>query len=572
MLETLSVTVAQHRARPVAQPPTVLAIAVAAFTVASMVACSSSSSVANDGGSDGSGGVRNCTSATVCDGTLVRACSNGRPAETLEDCAEGGGTGAPGACSLGRCTSPACAAAEATLDSFVGCLFYTLVVENVDSEAGSATSVLLTNPAQSSAIVTLERRDTADRLWHPAQVAVVPPAQAQRLSFNDPRFAGNGFFAAQALRLVSDTPVTAAHVQSDDAQEGARSTGGTLLLPAHVLGSQYMVMTYPQNATADVSAVAGSRGGAGQIIVVGTQDGTSASVQVSPHASVSGAAGTQDGGGGVVAMLLDEGDVYQLYSLNEGDDLSGSTVVASKPVVVFSGNISTSYGRSAPGVNSPDMAHEQMLPISNWGTKYVAAALPPQAATCDSILGGPGRSLWRVLAQQDGTLVTFGLGSGVALSPHNNGPMKAGEVLEVVATGGSFYVSANNPVLVTQGMDCEPTLSTAVPVEQLLTDLSFAVLPYFDQMVAVVRRQGGIVSLDNVAITDDMFQPAGGNFEVAQVPLTPPCPAGAGACVHHLQGEFGMTLRGMDVVCSYAMTAPTWSLQCIEPSSPSCVP
>jgi hypothetical protein len=567
MLEAVTVTVAQHRPRKVAQRALLVANLLAA------AACSSSSSVAHDGGSDGGGGMRVCTAATVCDGTLVRACTNGRPAESLEDCAEGGGTGAPGACSLGRCTSPACAAAEATLDSFVGCTFYTLVVENVDSEAGSATSVLLTNPGQSSAIVTLQKRDPSDKLWHPMQVAVVPPAQAQRLSFIDPRFSGAGFFAGQALRLVSDTPVTAAHVQSDDAQESARSTGGTLLLPAHVLGSQYMVMTYPQSATADVSATAGSRGGAGQIIVVGTQDGTSATVQVSPHASVSGATQTGDGGvGGVVTMLLDEGDVYQLYSLHDGDDLTGTKVAASKPVVVFSGNISTSYGRSATGVSSPDMAHEEMLPISNWGTKYVAAALPPQAATCDSILGGPGRSLWRVLAQQDGTQVTFGTPPGVALSAPAPATLNAGQVLELVATGGSFYVNASAPVLVTQGIDCEPTLSTAVPVEQLLTDLSFAVLPYFDQMVAVVRRQGRPVSLDNMAIDPGLFKPAGGNFEVAQVPLTPPCPASAGACVHHLQGEFGMSLRGMDVVCSYAMTAPTWSLQCVEPSSPSCVP
>ena len=45
--------------------------------------------------------------------------------------------------------------------------------------------------------------------------------------------------------------MTVAQIQSDDSDENAQSSGGTMLLPVHVLGSHYLVMTYPQAQTPD---------------------------------------------------------------------------------------------------------------------------------------------------------------------------------------------------------------------------------------------------------------------------------------------------------------------------------
>ena len=60
--------------------------------------------------------------------------------------------------------------------------------------------------------------------------------------------------------------------------------------------------------------------------------------------------------------------------------------------------------------------------------------------------------------------------------------------------------------------------------------------------------------------------PAGGDYEVARV-LLEPCPPSKLVCTHRLQGRFGMTLRGMDVLASYALTAPSWKgcvLDCVN--------
>ena len=88
--------------------------------------------------------------------------------------------------------------------------------------------------------------------------------------------------------------------------------------------------------------------------------------------------------------MLGEGEVFQVWSGGDDQDLSGTEISASQPVAVFSGNITTTYGRTGIDVQSPDMVHEQMPPTAHWSLKYVAAALPPQAKTCDTLLGQRG--------------------------------------------------------------------------------------------------------------------------------------------------------------------------------------
>ena len=71
---------------------------------------------------------------------MLRACTDGDVGEQIEDC------GSDGMCSLGRCTSSACATVENDKNGFAGCVFYTVEVNNVASDADAATSFLVTNP------------------------------------------------------------------------------------------------------------------------------------------------------------------------------------------------------------------------------------------------------------------------------------------------------------------------------------------------------------------------------------------------------------------------------------------
>jgi hypothetical protein len=540
----------------------VWALELACIAALAPLACSGGGPSKADAGKDANVQPAVCLAATACDGATVRACRGGQLAEIVETCAP------DWTCSDGRCTSIACAQAE-DKPSFVGCLFYTMDLDNVTSDDALPASVLLTNPGQRAANVSLERR--AAGAWSELVSVTVAAHQSTRLTLPDSHVEGGGRASEAALRLTSDLPVTAAHIQSDDSLEtGSSSTSGTLLLPAHALGRRYRALTYKQLDTPRLAATAGARGGAGQIVVVGTQERTTVTVTATQRLvlGTGGGAPPDIGPGGQFTVSLEDGDLLQLFSVHDGDDLAGTEIAGDKPIAVFSGNISTSYVGDAPGINSPDMADEQLLPTTSWATSFVAAALMPQAGTCDSLFDPPGGSIWQIVADQDTTTVTFLAKPEVTGLPLRPVLLNHGEVFRFFASD-SFVVKSSHPITVAQGMDCEPTLSSAVATDPWLQELWFAVLPKFDHQIAIARDAKTPVYLDEARVDEAAFKDVGGGYDVARLTL-PVCPPSAGVCTHHLVGKFGLTLRGMDVVCSYAWTAPTW-FPCVDHESPGCV-
>ncbi len=496
-------------------------------------------------------------------GTHDGGASDARDAENATCALDCTATGL--ACSLRRCTSTACQGAETEGDGIAGCLFYTLQPDNVTADENATTSFLVANTGVARANVTLEvaQSPSGDAAWTTLGAFQIDVGASRRIPVpvRGLQVTAVGVTRKAALRISSDQPVTVSEIESDNVDSLATSSGGTMILPLQSLGTVHRVITYPQEATADVEATAGSRGGSARVMVVGTQDGTRVTFSpVSPLTPDPSGDPTELTDGGSYQFVLDDGDVFQIYSNGMGEDLTGGVVSASAEVAVFSGNISTSYGSTVTGINSADMAHEQMPPLSRWSKRYVAAAMTPQASVgCTSFFGMDGASIWRVLSSQDGTKVTVA-GPGI---PATTYPLAAGEAKTLVEVG-SFTVTANYPILVTQGIDCEPSLSLGMAVDgtTLLTKLPFAVPPSFDLLLEIVRPSGAEIRLDNNVISGALFQPVGGGFEVASVPLDPCIPSdGSGVCTHQLvsgatNGGFGMSLRGMDVGSSFAFTAP----------------
>ena len=52
-------------------------------------------------------------------------------------------------------------------------------------------------------------------------------------------------------------------------------------------------------------------------------------------------------------------------------------------------------------------------------------------------------------------------------------------------------MQSDKPILVTQGMDCEPTLASAIPVDAASDVQVFTLAPNFDHMLAIVRKNDG---------------------------------------------------------------------------------
>jgi hypothetical protein len=552
----------QRRVRSVAGTPA-LAL-VAALVVVSGAACRAGSA-AVDGGDAGptpDTTPKLCTTPTACEATRVHACRDGRLADVIEEC------GPERTCSRGRCTSLPCADTERNPGAILGCSFYTLHLDNVTSDDTLPSSVLVTNPGQVPANATLERRLGGQ--WTDLTKAVVPPMQSVRLALPQGHFEGGGPAAQSALRLVTDLPVTVAHVQSDDTGSmPSRSSGATLLLPEHVLGRRYRAIAYPQLATAQVVLDDSQRQGAGQLVIVGTQNRTSVTVTPPSDVLLGPAGGAPPAGtNGTFNLVLDEGDYEQIYTSRDGDDLTGTEIVADKAIAVFSGNIATTYGQMGAGINSGDLAHEQLLPVASWSRSFVAASLPPRAGVCDSLYDTGPTSIWRIVADEANTQIQFQAATGVS-GPFAPRTLGAGERLRLfVPAGVSFAVKATAPIEIMQGMDCEATLSSAVSAGPWLGDLWFAALPTYDTALAVVRKTGQPVVLDDARLADTQFAPAGMGFEVGQIAVAA-CPAADGVCTHHLSGQFGVTMRGQDVLTSWALTVPTWA-PCLDPDVSTC--
>ena len=441
-----------------------------------------------------------------------------------------------------------------------GCLFYTLQPDNVTADENATTSFLVANPGPYAANVAVEvaQPKSSGGGWTPMQQRRVSAGASIRLPISGMQVTGIGISEKAALRISSDQPVTVAQIESDDVDSVSTSSGGTMVLPLQSLGGLYRAVSYSQQATDDVQAVAGSRGGGARLIVVGTRNGTD--VIFTPMGTVTnGPNGMTFPAGVPYKFTLDDGDVFQIYSGAEGEDLSGAVVSAvSSAVAVFSGNISTTYGLTSTGVNSADMAHEQMPPLQSWSKSWVAAAMTPQSSIgCTSFFGMNGASIWRVVSAQDGTDVTVAA-PGL---PGATQRLDAGQVQTIVAVG-SFTITSNNyPILVTQGIDCEPSLSLAVAVDAttFLKSLPIAVPPGFDLQLAIVRKAGAEVDIDETAVPDGNFQSVGNRLEVAVIPLDACVPTdGSGVCTHLIESKIGfaVSLRGMDVGSSFALTVP----------------
>ena len=91
-----------------------------------------------------------CTGMQTCQGSVLYNCVNGQVGTVIHDCA-------PLSCADNQCTPSACAAADHDHQGFAGCLFYTLIPDNVTSDEMKSTSFVIANPDTSPASVALQK-------------------------------------------------------------------------------------------------------------------------------------------------------------------------------------------------------------------------------------------------------------------------------------------------------------------------------------------------------------------------------------------------------------------------------
>ena len=353
-----------------------------------------------------------------------------------------------------------------------------------------------------------------------------------------------------AYRVRSDLPVTVYQFnplryweESRPLYPGSYTNDASLLLPRNVLTGRYVAVARESFKKVEIDPADGRESPTpipGFLAVVATRDDTVVEVTFSAHTQGTGLAAHAPGD--TDSYTLDRGDVLQLLSQIPDDcpgtnwsttptgvqchyceigpdyDLTGTTILADKPVAVFGGHDCTFVPHDRWAC---DHLEEQLFPVEAWGRRYAGAHTERVASE---------GNIWRVLSAADDNAILF-------MPPAVHAPLTLdrGEYLEFEAHD-DFVVTGLGPLLLTQyivgeGDDMssvgDPSMGLAVPIDQYRTEYDF--LAPEDYRNADPRQRGqnyvNVIVPDGVnawldGVEHTAYEPIGTTgYAVARIPI-----------------------------------------------------
>lgn len=507
-----------------------------------------------------------CTMCTPgqrrCEGdeTVVECDQLGQSYEEIEDC-QGELTGQ--VCDSGICTR--LCELDIKFKDYMGCEYWAVDLDNAfvmcggrsgycDAQ-GAPFAVVVSNPhPEWPAEVKFWQYDEdagapvrvlEDKDGIPFDESAIPPG-GLRVYYLPSRDINGTMQAPLAYRVESTIPITAYQFNPLENVE-VFSNDASVLLPTPALGRYYYVMTREQTFDQLRSYVT----------VVAVNPGTTnVSVEVTAHTLVGDAAGIDPlVPGDTIRRTMRQYDVLNIETDKIGDDMTGTIVLADRPIAVFGG----SEAANAPNTNhcidnedydpgepdSPakvceedgvtpcqgaedcslfitccaDHLEMQLFPVKTWGKRYLATKSMPRGNEADS---------WRIIAAEDGTRIT-------TMPPQLSLPvLNQGEWVDFESTQ-DFEIVANKPIMVGQFLQAEqaprpgyqpgdagvgdPAFLLAVPLEQLRTDYVFLCPDkYVDDYINIMAPVDATVDLDGARVGDGQFTTFGtGEFKVARL-------------------------------------------------------
>lgn len=303
----------------------------------------------------------------------------------------------------------------------------------------------------------------------------------------------------EAFHLTSDRPIVAYDISP---YGGAYSyvSSASLLLPVEAWTGNYIAAA-PQEGIFPNFA-----------LVIAHQDGTEVSLRVR-EAVVAGDGVPATVAGGVTRLRLDAGQFAQVAvaprmgtpSPTGPFGMSGAVLSSTKPVGLVVGNACT---RTPDSADACDGIHQQMPPLSAWGTEY-AAVRHRSRLTATEEEPGP----WQIVAAVDGTELTYlpqvpapyaafptpaptRLSAGQSVRFWTNQPfvVRSQDAMHPIylageMTGCEFLRSERRtPEEIGAG---DPEFVNTVPTSQFLTAYTlFSDVTYPDTSLVVVRKPG----------------------------------------------------------------------------------
>ncbi len=186
--------------------------------------------------------------------------------------------------------------------------------------------------------------------------------------------------------------------------EGSSSGSSYLAMPTAALGTSYVVAAWLDNPLRNNPGSINRDSSSSEFMIVAPYDNTS--VTYTPNSTTyAGTVGVNTGAGHTgsahpVTITLRRGQIYWVRSNPQdiSDDLSGSTIVANKPIVVLGGQ---ERGLDAdpsiwPTLNNDirNTMFEQMPPVVDWGTDY--PSIPTMPASIEQVLHTGDGDMYRI--------------------------------------------------------------------------------------------------------------------------------------------------------------------------------
>ncbi|MBU1410272.1 IgGFc-binding protein [Myxococcota bacterium] len=465
----------------------------------------------------------------VCDGAHVALCSaDGRTMEPGAQC----DTDAGWVCSQGRCVH-ACSQAAADR-SYLGCEYWAVDLDNAKVSSGNAAAqqfaVVISNTSLLTARVIVEV-DDAPPNW-PVQLrevarTEVPPEGLRVLSLPSREVDGSPLgswdvgthsaLSTRAFRVTSSAPIVAYQFNPLENVD-VFSNDASILFPKNALDSDYLVLSWPQTIadTNDPNNDFAQHLRA-FVTIVATEPGTN--VTVTPSARILG--------DGIDIPAAEAGqtftvDMHEFMVLNlETDgfqaDLTGTRIVADRPIVVFSGSEASDvplWDFFAERYCCADHLEHQQFPLSAAGTKFVAARVAPRTPAVSAAGGGCAiieeSDLFRVLALYDGTTVFTSMPA-----PDDYFFLNRGQIVDLTPFC-DMIIESDKPLFVGQFLRGQGT--TGIPIDLPGGDPSFIMVPPVEQwrdtyvfltpdkyafdFITIAAPQGTTIQLDYQSIHD----------------------------------------------------------------------
>ncbi|MGQ8335776.1 PKD domain-containing protein [Sunxiuqinia sp. A32] len=323
---------------------------------------------------------------------------------------------------------------------------------------------------------------------------------------------GSETIQEKGVRLVSEKPVNVYALNWDK-----NSSDVAVIYPVSSLGNEYFAVCYEPHVNENNGNYGDGRNS--QFLIVATEDSTEVAIVPSKVTDKLVSVGS------TIKTKLNKGEVYQVQSMNHPNlagqgDLTGSYILADRPVAFYSGSLATTVPAQS-GVRYWDHLYEQIPPVYSWGREYYAVPLKSRE-----------QDLYRVMAAQDGTTVYI---DGFS-------PMKLdrGEFREFVLHNDQpRRIFSEKPILVAQysqsqsvdrdytGGNGDPFMIVLSSTTQTKNDVTFVaydsdqIQKYYANVISLTEEIGNIRL--NGSSVQNQFTPFPNNSEYswAQITLSP---------------------------------------------------